>query len=292
MAVTRSCLGALALELAPTTRASAAVLDQALAGELASLMARDLAHFDKRAADLDLGMIGALFDPVELLRPQWPLHRELERLCAQAPGADGSRLIAFGSSDGHLPQTLQPAAEYGGGALRLVPWVLRGDPRTVAEVDAQLEHSLIEVGMAGAATALLAQQAFAGRIEHARYLTLHDLAAMMALQYANIGLGALWPLIETALLAPAGEQWLDSPPEPLLRLADGQVRIAMLDDTAWKLAGLAPPAAGHDPARLLLAFEHFQRRQRQMAALLEAHGIDVIFDHCPAGEDPRTILRA
>ena len=43
---------------------------------------------------------------------------------------------------------------------------------------------------------------------------------------------------------------------------------------------------------MLLSFEHFQRRQRQLAALLEAHGIHVTFDHCPAGQDPRAVLRA
>jgi hypothetical protein len=38
---------------------------------------------------------------------------------------------------------------------------------------------LLETGMAEARTALAAQQAFGVAIEHARYLTLHDLAAMM-----------------------------------------------------------------------------------------------------------------
>lgn len=288
----RSCLCALALELTPGVQPARVVLDQPEAGQLAALIARDLAKFEPRAAQLDLAVIAGLFDPVELLRPRWPLHRELERLCAQAPGDGSARIIAFAGRGGQLPPTLQPQPDFAGGALRLLPLVMRGEATVAAEIDAFYEASLLDLGMAGADTALLAQQAFGAQIEHARFLTVHDLAAMMAMQYENVGLGALWPLIETALLAPEQERWLDAPPEPLVRLFNGQARIAMLDDEAWASSGLAPAQAGHDEERLSLAFDRFQMRQRQIAALLEAHGIAATFDHCPAGQDARAILSA
>ena len=288
----RSCLCALALELTPGTQAARAALDQPAAGQLAALIARDLAKFEPAAAQLDLAVIAALFDPVELLRPGWPLHRELERLVAQAPGDGSARIIAFAGRDGLLPANLQPDPDFAAGALRLLPLVLRGDATIAADVAAQFEERLLDLGMAGADTALLAQQAFGAQIEHARFLTVHDLAAMMAMQYENVGLGALWPLIESALLAPGQEQWLDAPPEPLVRLINGEARIAMFDDEGWADSGLAPEQAGHDQARLGLAFDRFQMRQRQIAALLEAHGIATTFDHCPAGRDAHAILRA
>lgn len=284
-----SCLGALALELTPGVRAARSVLDQAAGGELAALVARDLAKFVPQAARLDLALIAALFDPVELLRPRWPLHRELERLIAQAPGGDGARIIAFAGRDGQLPENLQPHADFVDGALRLLPIVLRGEASIAAGVDAQFEHSLLDIGMAGADTALLAQQAFGASIEHARYLTVHDLAAMMAMQYENVGLGAAWPLIEAALLAPDSEQWLDAPPEPLVRFADGQAQIALLDPETWARSALAPADA--DQRQLGRAFARFQIRQRQLASLLQAHGIPVSFDHCQTGSDPRAQLR-
>ena len=288
----RSCLCALALELTPGTQAARAALDQPAAGQLAALIARDLAKFEPAAAQLDLAVIAALFDPVELLRPGWPLHRELERLGAQAPGDGSARIIAFAGRDGLLPANLHPDPDFAAGALRLLPLVLRGDATIAADVAAQFEERLLDLGMAGADTALLAQQAFGAQIEHARFLTVHDLAAMMAMQYENVGLGALWPLIESALLAPGQEQWLDAPPEPLVRLINGEARIAMFDDEGWADSGLAPEQAGHDQARLGLAFDRFQMRQRQIAALLEAHGIATTFDHCPAGRDAHAILRA
>jgi hypothetical protein len=286
-----TCFGALALELTPGAPGARSVLDQAVASELAGLIARDLAKTAPRASGLDLAVIGAAFDPVELLRPHWPLHGELSRLIAQAPGL-GPRVIAFAGPDGQLPENLQPRPEFAGGALRLLPWLLRGEAALAAEVDARFEQLLLETGMAGADTALLAQQAFGAPIEHARYLTVHDLAAMMELQYENVGLGSVWPLIETALLAPQAEQWLDAPPEPLVRLVAGQARIAMLDDEAWAGSGLAPVQGDRDQPALSRAFDRFQMRQRQIAAVLEAHGIGTTYDHCPAGQDPRAVLRA
>ena len=71
----RSCLCALALELTPGTRAARAVLDQPTAGQLAALIARDLAKFEPAAALLDLAVnpqLTALWHAI-LLLPAWLL---------------------------------------------------------------------------------------------------------------------------------------------------------------------------------------------------------------------------
>ena len=285
-----SCLGAFAIELSPGAEVGRSVLSPESAGALAALVARDLGKLVPEAAALDLGLVAALFDPVELLRPGYPLHAELERLVARAPGAAGGRVIGFGAGPEGLPGALKPASVHAQGPLRLLPLLVRGDADAIAQVGDRMEQVLLDTGMAGADTALLAQEGFGTRIEHARLLTLNDLAAMMALQYEHAGLAPLWPLVETALLAPDDEQWLDAPPEPLARYAQGGVRLALLDVDAWAEGGFAP--AGLDPERLSRAFDHFQIRQRQIAAVLEAHGIPVTFDHCPAGRDPRDVLRA
>jgi len=149
---------------------------------------------------------------------------------------------------------------------------------------------LLDTGMAEAGTALAAQQAFGVAIEHARHLTLHDLAALMAMQYEHAGLGAAWPLLETALMAPNEECWLDAPPEPLVHFVGGEARFALFDDESWLAAGYAPDRT-RDAERLGRDFDRFQMRQRQLAALFEAHGIATLFEHCPAGADPRALLR-
>ena len=273
-------LGALALELTPGSVAAHDALPQAEAGALATLVARDLAGFSADAAALQLTVVGAHYDPVELLRPGWPLHGELDQLAARAPlAAHGSgRVIAFGAHDSRLPGALAPSADFAGGPLRLLPFVLTGDASVIARVGDAFERDLLERGMAGADTALAAQDAFGLTIEHARYLTMHDLAAMTAMQYEHVGLAPLWPLIEAALLAPDSEEWLDAPPEPLLHYCEHEVRIALLSPSGWRARHAADIAA--DAARLERRFEQFQARQRQFAAVLGAHGIAVTFAHC------------
>lgn len=285
-------LGALALELSPGTGAERTSLAQAEAGTLAAHMARDLAGFTQAASALQLVTVGAHYDVVELLRPGWPLHRELDQLAARAPGDAGGRVIAFGAHDGKLPGALTPQAEHAGGPLRLVPFVLGGDAAIAARVGETLERDLMESGMAGAETALFAQEAFGLRIEHARFLTLHDLAAMMALQYEHAGLAPLWPVVEAALLAPEAEEWLEQAPEPVVHYIDREARIAMFTPQAWRerYAADAAHASEGDCARLERGFAMFQARQRQFAALLEAHGIPVTFVHCDADTDSHAEL--
>jgi hypothetical protein len=269
---------ALALELAPGTHAERSALPQHAAGALAMQVASDLARLQPQAAELQLALCAAHYDPTELLRPQWPLHAALVRLAANAPGADASRrVIAFGRHDGRLPDALSPSPEQLGGPLRLLPIVLSGDRAIVEVVEDAFERDLLERGMAGAATALFAQDAFGMRIEHARYLTLHDVLAMTALQYEHAGLDVLWPVIEMALLTPAGQTQLDAAPEPLVQYADGEAHIALFSPDTWRGRYASGIAADCDTLRR--RFTQFEARQRQFAAVLAAHAIPVTFEY-------------
>lgn len=284
-------MGVFALELVGGSSPAAAALPQAQAGRLGELLARDLSTLVPGASALDLSFVAAHFDPAEVLRPGWPLHRRLDELRQRAPGREqGPRVIVFGAdSGGKVPLPFAADSGLQGGQMRVLPFLLSGAPETVGALQESFEEVLLDRGMAGADTALLAQQAFGAQIEHARYLTAHDLTAIMAMQYQNQGLQRLWPIIETALLAPDNEEWLDQPPEPLLRYAGGQVQIALLDPAAWRQRH-ADHVSG-DPARLERAYEYFQARQRQIAAVLGAHGIPVTFAYCSGAGDARETLR-
>ena len=278
----RHAFGLLALELAPGSEMDAGALPQAEAARLVALLARDLAALVPGVHDLDVCLAAAHFDPAEALRPGWPLHRRLSELHARAPRSEGPRLIAFGAdATGGVPLPLQCDAALAGGQLRVLPWMLVGEAARVAEVVDALETVLLDQGMVQAETALCAQDAFGARIEHARMMTVHDLAAMMALQYENAGLGSLWPVIETALLSPGTDTALDAPPEPLVRYADGEARITLFAPDAWR----ARHAPGIDDASRLQRFHaQFEMRQKQFAAVLEAHGIPVLFEQGGAGD--------
>lgn len=280
--------GVLALELAPGSAIAHAALPQARAGELAALVGRDLAALVPEAGALDLVLAAVHFDPAEVLRPGWPLHGSLHALGAHAPARTrAARIIAFGAdAHGAVPTPLRADAALLGGSLRVLPFVLDGEPARVAEAASALEACLLDLGMADADTALCAQEGFGARIEHARYLTAHDLAAMVALQYRNQGLDALWPLLETALLSPGSEAWLDAPPEPLVHYAGGEARIALLSPDAWRRRH--DPGGIEDAGRLERLHALFEARQRQFASVLGAHGIDVTFVHC--ARDPKAEL--
>lgn len=277
---TTHLFGVMALELTPGTQPGRQVLPQTDAGRLAALLGRDLGALVPEVRELELAFAAAHFDPAEILRPGWPLHRRLDELRQRAPGRhDGPRMIAFGADpQGEAPLPLHDEADLQGGSLRVLPFLLVGDAGIAQAVSSRLEDILLDRGMAQADTALCAQEAFGTRIEHARYLTVHDLTAMTALQYRNEGLEPLWPVIETALLAPQDEIWLDAPPEPLLRYLDGEAKIALFSPDSWRQRYL--PGSAIDADALARRFEHFEARQRQIAAVLQAHGVPVTFVHC------------
>ena len=287
---TPQVLGVLALELSGEASPTRGALDPQAAGALATRIGHDLGTLVPGARELDLVFAAAHFDPAELLRPGWPVHRRLHELRARAPRTDdGARVIAFGAdARGQVPLPFQADAQLAGGRLRVLPYLLTGAPETTEAVSAHMEASLLDLGMAQAETALMAQEAFGTRIEHARYLTLHDLLAMMALQYSNQGLEPLWDVLETALLAASSEAWLDAPPEPVLRHVDGEVRMALLTPADWRKRHVPDEK---NEARLARGLAMYEARQRQIAAVLQAHGIDVQFVHVAPGQDPVDALR-
>jgi len=285
-----NALGVVALELAGGQQPAHPALRSGQAGELAALIGRDLAKLVPQVSALDLVFAAAHFDPAEVLRPGWPIHRRLEELQMRAPGRNaGPRLLAFGAdANGDIPLPLQADPALTGGGLRVLPFVLTGeDAGVLGECRQALEEVLLANGMAQPDTALLAQNAFAAQIEHARYFTVNDLAAMMAMQYDNQGLADLWPLLETAMFAPSEECWLEAPPEPLLRYAGGEARMALFDPAGW-CAHYAHDQ--NDCERLQRIYDQYLMRQRQMAAVLEAHGIDVLYVHVHAGQDAKGLL--
>src|SRR5690606_3396393 len=195
--------GVLALELAPASAPARDALPQAEAARVVALLGRDLATLEPQVRALDLCLAAAHFDPAEALRPGWPLHRRLVELQQRAPGGDGApRLIAFGAdAGGAVPLPLAADPTLRGGSLRVLPFLLRGGPDVAQAVGESFAARMLNSGMAQAANALVLQDAIGARIEHVRCLTVHDLAAMVALQYEHLGLDPLWPLIETALLS-------------------------------------------------------------------------------------------
>src|SRR3954454_20828480 len=101
-------MGVFALELSGGNAPTCAALSQEQTGRLVELLARDLDKLVPGASALDLVSAAAHFDPAEVLRPGWPLHRRLDELRQRAPGREqGPRVIAFGADhEGVVPLPL------------------------------------------------------------------------------------------------------------------------------------------------------------------------------------------
>ena len=78
-------MGALALELTGGSAPGRPALAREQAAALAEKVARDLAVHAPQARQLNLSLAAAHFDPAEMLRPGWPLHRRLDELGQRAP---------------------------------------------------------------------------------------------------------------------------------------------------------------------------------------------------------------
>ena len=69
----------------------------------------------------------------------------------------------------------------------------------------------------------------------------------------------------------------------------GEARMALFDPAGWCVHYRHGQG---DCDRLQRVYDHFMARQRQFAAVLEAHGIPVLFVHCDGQDDARALLAA
>ncbi len=181
-AVLTSCPAVLALELVPEGTPSALRLPLESAPLLGDAIANDLARLIPGVETMGLAVSAALYDQAQILRPGWPIHAELARMHQQAQrGGWAPAITSFGASAGRMAApVLEPDARLIGSPLLLVPFVLVGHAADAKQVGAQMERDFEEKGLADSNTALLLNEAFSIRVEHARYLTHHDLCALTA----------------------------------------------------------------------------------------------------------------
>jgi hypothetical protein len=226
------------------------VLDRGTAAALADAVAHDLATAVPEVNGLDFVFVGALYDQAQLLRPGWPLHATLADALERLPrGSDAAHVIALGAHEGKLPlKPLEPETALFGSPMLVVPWLLSGPSALVAAVGLRLERELLDQGLIGAELALAIGEAFGIKTTHARHMTTLDLCALACAQYEHAELGALWQVIEAALLKPDQDQ--------LATLADGSVL--------------------HYRQGRVECNSQDQRRMAQTRAILAAHGLELI----------------
>ena len=266
----------LALEPVPGS-APRATLSRDEADELASLVATDLHALLPQVAQARLVLAGALFDPVELLRPGFPVWATLDELGRRVPRAGTAQVVAFGSHEGRMPaQPLEPSPHYADGPMRLLPLSLLAPQELADELAEQIEVQLVGHGEAGAHTADWLMRTLDVRLEHARYLSRNDLLALTCVQYEHVNLAPLWSLLEAALLTPWRAEDVHSARGLALRYENGQVLAQ--SPAAWLAA------QGGDAAQRVHDFAGIVFELRQYAALLDAHTLPLRLQSAPDDE--------
>lgn len=265
------------LELPPGQAPSVTTLSLEQADALAALVATDLHALLPRIDEARLALAGALFDPVELLRPGFPVWTTLDELARRVPRAHLQNVVAFGSREGQMPaQALVPDPAHAGGALCLLPLSVLAPEDLATTLSEQMEVQLVGRGEMGARTADWLMHALGVQLEHARYMSRNDLLALVCVQYEHVNLAPLWTLLEAALLTPYQPESTLSARGLPLRYAEGAVHAG--SPAAW-LATQSGNEAERAHGFAGLVFE-----LRQYAALLHAHGLPLQLERGEAGE--------
>ena len=264
----------LALEIAAGQTPPRLTLTRDEADQLAGHVATDLRGLVPQVDTARLALAGALFDPVELLRPNFPVWNTLGDLARRVPRGQLENVVAFGSNDGQMPApALEPSPHYADGPMRLLPLSLLVPAEQAEALSEQWELQLIGRGEAGAPTADWLMRTLGVPLEHVRYLTRHDLMALTCVQYEHVNLAPLWALLEAALLTPDRDESAMSARGLGWHYAQGT--LTAQSPAQWLATQHGePPQRAHDFAGIVFEL-------RQYAALLDAHQLPLAM----AGDD-------
>lgn len=279
----------LALELSAGAAPSSLTLSRDAADALARHIADDLARLlpaergRAGAEQADLLVLGALYDSVQVLQPGWPLFAGLSELAHHSQalaGGEGGRIVAFGSHAGRMPvEALQPLASDSPSLLLLLPWTFSAAASVADALGERMETVFMAKGEAGPDTADFVMRTLDVRLEHARYLTRHDLCALICSQLEHAGFSALWQMLEYALLYPERSGEASTSRGRRLVFRDGAVYCTLPVYADW----LATSGARLDCDARAIEYAGWLFELRQYAALLAAHGVPLRFE-VDAGE--------
>ncbi len=263
-----------------------ALLERAAAEQVLAHIAADLTSMFPAINRCTLSMAGALFDQTQILQPRLPVYSALETLQKSSnPGTEfQARLLSIGANEGKMPlPELQPFENIPLGLLQILPLLITGPAEYVDELSTEMEHRFLETGQVSAHSAKALETQFQVSVNHARFMTITDLNALLRLQLEHYGFLPLWELLDAAMNPPADTLEISTP---------GGLRFKWQDDTVhsffesfdwWaQYGGGAEQPAGDQ--QLQSAYADWTREYRRYLTMLTAHGVRVS-QHLPGLED-------
>jgi len=252
-------------------------LGKGAAEQVLAHMSTDLSEMLPGVRDCALTMAGALYDQTQLLRPQYPLFSALESLFTGSMAGSGfhPRLLSIGADEGHFPdRVLDPIDSIPPSVLQVLPLLVSGPVELLDHLADDMEHQFLESGQLSAHSARALEAQFSIKVNHARFMTLTDLNAMLHLQLEHFGFLPLWDLLDAAINAPQSQIEAEGRGGQAYHWNGEAVRARFESFDYWATRG-----AGHscedDTGALAEGYTDWTREYRQYLTTLQAHGVPV-----------------
>jgi hypothetical protein len=263
-----------------------ALLEKVSAEQVLAHIAADLTAMFPSINRCTLSMAGALFDQTQILRPQLPVYNALETLQQSSNPGDEflPRLLSIGASDGLMPhENLQPFDDMPLGVLQTLPVLVTGPLDLVTKISDEMEHLFLEKGQISAHSAKGLESHFLVSVNHARFMTITDLNALLHLQLKHFGFLPLWELLDAAITE-SSETLVARTSQGLeFKWMDGVVHSYFESFDWWAQYGGGKEVEADDQS-LQGAYADWTREYRRYLTMLSAHGVSV-HQHLPGLED-------
>lgn len=253
------------------------LLDRAGSEQMLAHLATDLAAQFPEIKSCALSLTGALFDQTQLLRPAFPIFASLESmLTASFAGQDFQpRLFSIGAESGLMPAAdLQPLTDIPLGLLQTLPLLVTGNPELIEQLSETMEHRFMESGQLSAQSARALEASFGISVNHARFMTLTDLNAMLHLQLEHFGFLPLWQLLDAAINTPHETLSVKGSAGQAFSWNGSAVRGVFQTFDHWARDGAGKAQAGGGQM-LAQGYADWTREYRQFLTTLSAHEIPV-----------------
>jgi hypothetical protein len=255
--------------------------ERALAQPLANQLAFELAKHLPSLDGLGLVWMAACFDQAQILRPELPVHTALCGLYrAGVRDGQAAQVMTLQALRGEAPvPALRVDTRLLGGPMLLLPFAIVGPHAQITAARAALEERLLDTGLTDARTALMLNQALGQDAEHARLMTLDDLAALCAVQLEHAGLSDVWRLLERAIFSINAAPHSDSVEVCEL----GAVTFELTPSTLPGQAALSATVLPWRSEMSLYDFASATLLARQAFAVFQAHGLNATQRYAATG---------
>ncbi len=262
------------------------LLGRSAAEQVLAHLAADLTGLFPEINRCALTMAGALFDQTQLLSPELLIYKALETLQKTGnPGDDFQpRLLSIGARKGRMPlDELQPFEHIPLGLLQVLPLLVSGPADSITTLAEEMEHRFLEQGQLSAHSAKGMESQFGISLNHARFMTITDLNALLRLQLEHYGFLPLWELLDAAINSPERALQVLSAEGLKFEWRDGAVHSFFESFDWWAKhgGGAGKPASKQ---QLQTAYADWTREYRRYLTMLTAHGVKVS-QHLPGMED-------